>query len=125
MEMINYVELLIKDSTYTNVRKIESGSFGAVYKATRVDSEEVVAVKVLKNVKKADKLKENKESMKLEIKLLSLMNHKNIIQILNSNMNTCRLVLEFAEGSDLCKQVTEMAGVDELYARNVRFQASS
>ena len=119
METVNYVELLKNDEAYTNVQKIESGSFGAVYKATRVDSEEIVAVKVLKYEKDAERLEKNKESMKREIELLSVLRHKNIIQILNSNINSCRLVLEFAEGGDLRDKILAMKGLDEMYARHV------
>ena len=119
METVNYVELLKNDEAYTNVQKIESGSFGAVYKATRVDSEEIVAVKVLKYEKDAERLEKNKESMKREIELLSVLRHKNIIQILNSNINSCRLVLEFAQGGDLRDKILAMKGLDEMYARHV------
>jgi len=117
--IVNYVELLINDKAYTGIRKIDSGGFGIVFKATRVESREVVAVKVLKGKKSLKRMKKNEESMKREIELLKGLRHENIIQILNSNISSGRLVLEFAEGGDLCKKITEMKGLDEIYASHV------
>ena len=77
-----------------------------MFKSTRVDLGEVVAVKVLKNVKDLKRIKKNKASAGLQNELLNCVRHQTIIEILNSNINSCRLVLEFAEGSDLCKKVS-------------------
>ena len=75
---MNYVELFKNDKAYTGILEIASGGFGIVYKATRVDSGEVVAVKVIQIDHKY--LNEDKSSMKKEIELLSTMSHKNIIK---------------------------------------------
>ena len=115
-----YDESFKKDCGYKDICQIKSGKFATVYKATCVDSGEVVAVKVLK-IDKND-LKENKANMRKEIKFLSKINHTNIITMVDSNISKGRLVLELAKGGDLLDRTRlwrNFFGSDELFLWHV------
>ena len=112
-----YDESFKKDCGYKDICQIKSGKFSTVYKATRVTSGKVFAVKVLKNDE--NDLKEYRRIMQDEINFLKQMNHDNIIKIYGSYISKGRLVLELAKGGDLNDAIKNRNGLDELSAWHV------
>ena len=68
------------DIYFKYIEKIASGSFGTVFRAIYLKQNREVAVKVIDKTKHKFK---NLNRLKLEIKILKQLKHKNIVQFIN------------------------------------------
>jgi len=68
---------------YRKGTKINSGGFGTVYRAVRVEDEEVVAFKELSGTNVGDG---EKQRFVREVKIQAKLNHKNVVPILGYNL---------------------------------------
>jgi len=100
---------LISD-TYEILNKIKSGGMGSVYKARKLDSHEIYAVKELINFSMEEaKQQEAIKRFKREANILSELRHPNLPSVIDyfSMGGRYYLVMDFIEGQDLSTIVSE------------------
>lgn len=88
---------------YTNLREVGRGASATVYTASRIADDELVAIKVVKDV--------GKHLFVNELTLMRKLKHKNLINLLDSywvsEQEELWLVLDYIDGSSLTDVVTE------------------
>lgn len=95
------------DAKFQIEAKLGAGAFGTVYKATHVELNRAVALKILRNDLLTDK--ETRERFVRESRLLSNMAHPNIVQILSSGVSSegPYFAMEFLEGKTLASYIAQ------------------
>uniref|UniRef100_A0A7S0RPF9 non-specific serine/threonine protein kinase n=1 Tax=Pyramimonas obovata TaxID=1411642 RepID=A0A7S0RPF9_9CHLO len=85
---------------------VGSGKYSTVYRATRIDTGEVIAVK---KVQVFDMDSNTRSDCITEVKLLQVLDHPHVIKYMNSYIvdNELIIELEFAEGGDLGALIAE------------------
>lgn len=100
---------------YEIVAPIGSGGMGTVYKAIDRASDRTIAIKVLDRRYDLDRKRRRADYLGREIKIAASLNHPNIIKMHNDivvqedaqgNQRRC-LLMEFIDGHDLKKHITE------------------
>ena len=89
---------------YKLVKKIGRGSFAEVFQAIHQETRETVAVKAIKRRSLTRKTQEN---LRLEIAILSRLEHQNIVRLLSHHESDSHvyLLLEFCAGGDLSSYI--------------------
>ncbi len=110
-------------------QRIGSGAYSTVYKGCNIDTNEIVAIKVVdlfSLTHREPHKKENlKERLKVEIKIAQSSDHPNLVKLLNVFESDDRvyLVFEFCNGGDLGKFLEERGALPEeevkLYLRQI------
>ncbi|XP_028768333.1 putative cysteine-rich receptor-like protein kinase 16 isoform X2 [Neltuma alba] len=101
----SYRELKFATKGFSAKNKIGEGGFGAVYKQGTLENGKIVAVKKL-NLHQSKKVEEEFES---EVKLISNIHHRNLIQLLGycSEGNERILIYEYMKNTSLDKFLFE------------------
>ncbi|CAI4231887.1 unnamed protein product [Auanema sp. JU1783] len=107
------------------VKKLGSGTYGKVSLAFDHKFEREVAVKLIK--KSAIENKEDLVRIRREIRIMSALNHPNIIQIFEvfENRDKIILVMEYACGGELYDYVSKSGSLPEPEARRIFRQITS
>jgi serine/threonine protein kinase len=115
-----YNGLNLKD--YQLDKTIGSGTFGMVKLGYHIKTNEKVAVKIID--KKNLKLQDDILRLKREIKILKEISHPNIIKVLevSDRINSCHIVMEYAEGGELFHYITSRKRLAESEASLYFFQ---
>ncbi|MBK7996669.1 MAG: protein kinase [Blastocatellia bacterium] len=103
----------ILDGKYRLDEKIGSGGFGAVYKATQLNLNRLIAIKVF-HPSKTNSSVEALERFRLEGISASKINHPNSLSIIDfgiSSTNIAYLAMELLEGCTLRKEITKNASL--------------
>lgn len=91
---------------YNTIKVLGNGSYGTVWQAINLNTGEIVAIKVLKNL-----FYSKEECMKLpEIKIVKeVMSHANIVKVKEAMIheNIMYIVFEFMEGNNLYNRMVE------------------
>ena len=101
---------------YAINRQISSGSFGTIYEILNEEDNKIYALKELTNI---DTL--SKERFEREVKILSELDHPNIVKIFYWNIGgdppkfAPYYVMEYLGGSSLKDYMAEKFGNDEKY----------
>lgn len=106
-------------------RKLGSGTYGKVSLAYDHKTEREVAVKLIK--KSAIENKQDLIRIRREIRIMSMLNHPNIIQIYEvfENKDKIILVMEYASGGELYDYVSKFGSLPEGEARRIFRQITS
>ncbi|GMS96817.1 hypothetical protein PENTCL1PPCAC_18992, partial [Pristionchus entomophagus] len=107
------------------VRKLGSGTYGKVSLAYDHKFDREVAVKLIK--KSAIENKADLVRIRREIRIMSALNHPNIIQIFEvfENKDKIILVMEYANGGELYDYVSKYGSLQEQEARRIFRQITS
>ena len=101
---------------YTINRQISSGSFGTIYEILSQEDNKIYALKELTNIDTV-----SKERFEREVKILSELDHPNIVKIFYWNVGgdppkfAPYYVMEYLSGSSLKDYMAEKFGNDEKY----------
>lgn len=93
---------------YIIKRKISSGAFGTIYEILSQDDNKIYALKELKNINSV-----NKQRFEREVKILSELNHHNIIKIFHWNIGgeppsfSPYYIMEYLSGGSLREYINE------------------
>ncbi|VIO86020.1 conserved hypothetical protein [Brugia malayi] len=106
-------------------KKLGSGTYGKVSLAYDHKTEREVAVKLIK--KSAIENKQDLVRIRREIRIMSALNHPNIIQIFEvfENRDKIILVMEYASGGELYDYVSTFGSLPEPEARRIFRQITS
>ena len=117
----------ILDGKYRLDEKIGSGGYGAVYKATQLNLNRLIAIKVF-HPSKTNNSAEALERFRLEGISASKINHPNSLSIIDfgiSSTNIAYLAMELLEGHTLRKEITKHACLSPLRALGILFPICS
>uniref|UniRef100_A0A914M0Q5 Protein kinase domain-containing protein n=1 Tax=Meloidogyne incognita TaxID=6306 RepID=A0A914M0Q5_MELIC len=105
--------------------KLGSGTYGKVSLAFDHKTEREVAVKLIK--KSAIENKQDLVRIRREIRIMSMLNHPNLIQIYEvfENKDKIILVMEYASGGELYDYVSKNGSLSEQEARRIFRQITS
>lgn len=104
------------------VNTLGEGTFGKVLLAIHHPTQEKVAIKILK--KDSIQYKRDSNKIYLEIKIQSLLHHKNIpriYQVIETNKTIC-LILEYCPGLDLISYLRQKGKLNEESGRSIFIQ---
>jgi serine/threonine protein kinase len=107
---------------YTIKRQISSGSFGTIYEILNEEDNKVYALKELTNLDPVFK-----QRFEREIKILSELDHPNIVKIFYWNIGgdpprfAPYYIMEYLGGNSLKEYMTEKFGSDEKYYFDLRW----
>jgi serine/threonine protein kinase len=93
------------------IRTLGSGGFATVFEAKWLTKNINVAVKVIPK----SKLKHNEDSLKMELDILSSVNHPHLLKMYTwgFSKDSCLLVLELAKGGELFDRLAEEISIAE------------
>ena len=102
---------------------IGKGSFAKVYKGFDVETDKIIAVKIVDLTDFTEKIKTRS---KREITLLQTINHKNIIKLYNflDKGNKWFIILEYCKGGDLAHLIKKRKCFDEMTCKEYITQLS-
>lgn len=108
--------------------KLGEGTFGVVHLGTHILTSEKVAIKRLEKSKITQKME--RAHIEREIKILKIMRHSNIIQLLSviQSSTTIDLIMEYATGRELFDYIIAKQHLSEIEACRFfhkSFQASN
>ena len=98
-------------------KKLGQGTFATVRLATHIETQEIVAIKILDKLKLKDNVK--KRFVK-EIKILKQVRHRNIVHLYNviSTKKEIYLVMEYVKGKELFSYINEKKKLSEFESCN-------
>ena len=90
-------------SAYLFAEELGRGTFGIVYKGKRKSDGEIVAIKEIPK-----RRVRNFSQLRNEVKIMSVINHKNVIRLLGAfeTAGAMHIALEFCSGGELFKAIT-------------------
>jgi eukaryotic-like serine/threonine-protein kinase len=102
------------DNKYRLTEKVGEGGYGTVYKATHIEIDSTVAVKILHPHLAADKL--TIERFRREARAAAQIRHPNAVVVtdfgVTKDQGTAYLVMEFLEGIDLRSKIKQQKQLD-------------
>ncbi len=108
---------------YEVVSKIGEGGMGAVYKARRVDTEQLVALKVLPPALATEELVAR---FRREADIVNRLDHRNIVRFVEfgyDQKHNCHFcALELVDGEDLSKKIKRSGRLTEAEALGITLQ---
>ncbi|KAG1467843.1 hypothetical protein G6F56_004183 [Rhizopus delemar] len=117
--MPSYPEL----EAYQLTVKLGDGAFSRVYEAINLETNEKVAIKV---VRKTDLNTQQKSSVRKEIQIMRALDHPSIIKLLDfiETKDHFFLILEVCEGGELFHQIVRLTYLSEDLSRHCIYQVA-
>ena len=118
---------LFKDTGYELKEKIDSGGFSHVFKALKLNTQQLVAIKILAFEENLDdqQLKRRYSRFERETVLCSTLNHPNIVRLLDKGQladGRLYAVFEYIDGLTLKQKLTQDGALTPTYAAEIMGQ---
>ncbi|KRX09005.1 Protein kinase-like domain [Pseudocohnilembus persalinus] len=107
---------------YSETDKLGEGAFASVYKGKQDITQEVVAMKIIKNYQQKLKKDQNlKKTLNSEIETQLLLRNKHIVDLLDyiEDSRNIYIIQEYCDGGTLDKVLKERKQIDELEAKMI------